>query len=202
MKHTLALLGDINLMNVTDPSVLFRRVREELASADCRFANLECSLYDRVSQHEQRDEGFYAPPQIGEALVLLGMDAIGNANNVNYGAEPITSSCASLKKLGIPNTGARVDRASAYALVVVERKGIRYGFMQRTSVYWPVGHEAEASSPGVAILQGHTAYEPNTYKVNPELPPANRPGVPPAVFTWADRKSPDAYKADLTKLRT
>lgn len=202
MKHALALLGDINLMNVTDPSVPFRRVREDLASADCRFANLECCLYDRPSQHELRDEGFFAAPAIGEALKLLGMDAIGNANNVNFGAEAITSSCATLKKLGIPNVGAGLDRASAYAPVVVERKGVRYGFLQRTSVYWPVNHEAGESSPGVAILQGHTAYEPNLYKTKPELPPANRPGVPPAIITWADRKSLDQYKADVTRLRS
>lgn len=201
MKHTLALLGDINLMNVTDPSVPFRRVREDLAAAGCRFANLECSLYDKVAHHELRDEGFYAPPRIGEALKLLGIDVIGNANNVNYGVEPITSSCATLKKLGIPNVGAGLDRASAYAHAVVERNGVRYGFLQRTSVYWPVGHEAGESAPGVAILHGRTAYEPNLYKTNPSTPPANRPGVPPAILTWVDPKALAQYKEDVAKLR-
>lgn len=47
MKHSLALLGDINLMNVPDPAVPFRQVREYMATANCRFANLECCLYDR-----------------------------------------------------------------------------------------------------------------------------------------------------------
>jgi poly-gamma-glutamate synthesis protein (capsule biosynthesis protein) len=201
VKHTLALLGDINLMNVTDASVPFRRVREDLASADCRFANLECSLYDRPSQHELRDEGFYAPPAIGEALKILGMDAIGNANNVNFGSEPITSSCATLKRLGIPpNTGAGVN-AQRVRAGGGRAQGIRFGFLQRTSVYWPVNHEAGESSPGVAILQGHTAYEPNLYKTNPAVPPANRPGVPPAIITWADRKSLAAYREDVAKLR-
>jgi hypothetical protein len=87
VKHTLALLGDINLMQVSDASVPFRRVREVLAQADCRFANLECCLYDQPTQHELRDEGFFASPAAGEALKLVGIDAIGNANNVNYGAD-------------------------------------------------------------------------------------------------------------------
>src|SRR5690606_21369269 len=125
VKHTLALMGDINLMNVTDAEVPFRRVREYMASADCRFANLECCLYDSPTQHELRDEGFFAPPPIGEALKLLGIDAIGNANNVNYGPDPIRSSCAALKALGIPNTGAGENREAAYAPVVVERNGVR-----------------------------------------------------------------------------
>lgn len=201
MKHTLALVGDINLMNVTDPTVPFRRVREYMATANCRFANLECCLFDRVNQHELRDEGFFAPPHIGEALKLVGLDAIGNANNVNYGAEAITSSCAALKSHGIPNAGAGLDRKSAYAPVIVERGGVRYGFMQRSSVYWPTGHEAGEHSPGIAVLQGHTAYQPMLYKIRPELPPANRPGVPPAVVTWADPAQLKQYRQDLAALR-
>jgi poly-gamma-glutamate synthesis protein (capsule biosynthesis protein) len=201
VRHTLALLGDINLMKVTDATVPFRRVREELAAADCRFANLECCLYEQPTQHELRDEGFFAPPPIGQALKLLGMDAIGNANNVNYGAEAIRSSCATLQALGIPNTGAGENREAAYAPVVVERKGVRYGFLQRSSVYWPTNHEAGESSPGIAVLQGHTAYQPMLYKIRPELPPANRPGVPPAIITWADPKSLARYKEDVAALR-
>lgn len=53
------------------------------------------------------------------------MDAIGNANNVNYGADAIMSSCSTLKSLGIPNVGAGADRKSAFAPVVVERNGVR-----------------------------------------------------------------------------
>jgi len=201
MRHTLALLGDINLMGVTDASVPFRKVRESMATADCRFANLECCLYEQQTAHELRDEGFFAAPAAGEALKLVGIDAIGNANNVNYGADAIRSSCAVLKSLGIPNTGAGADRASAYAPVVIERKGVRYGFLQRTSVYWPTNHEAGESSPGVAVLQGHTAYQPMLYKIRPELPPANRPGVPPAIITWADPKSLARYEEDVARLR-
>jgi poly-gamma-glutamate synthesis protein (capsule biosynthesis protein) len=201
VKHSLALLGDINLMNVADPAVPFRQVREYMATANCRFANLECCLYDRVNTHELRDEGFFAAPKTGEALKLLGLDAIGNANNVNYGAEAITSSCATLKSLGIPNVGAGADRKTAYAPVIVERNGVRYGFMQRSSVYWPTGHEAGDLSPGIAVLQGHTAYQPAFYKIRPELPPCNRPGVPPLIVTWADPMHLKRYREDLGELR-
>ncbi|MCC6532669.1 MAG: CapA family protein [Burkholderiales bacterium] len=201
MKHSLVLLGDINLMNVTDAAVPFRRVRAALAEADCRFANLECCLYEQKTRHELRDEGFFAAPALGEALKLAGIDAIGNANNVNYGAEAIMASCAALRSLDIPSTGAGANRALAYAPVVVERKGIRYGFLQRSSVYWPTNHEAGESSPGIAVLQGHTAYQPMLYKIRPELPPANRPGVPPAIITWADPTHLARYRDDVAALR-
>ena len=51
------------------------------------------------------------------------------------------------------------------------------------------------------MLQGHTAYQPAFSKIRPDLPPANRPGVPPAIITWADPKSLAQYKQDVERLR-
>jgi poly-gamma-glutamate synthesis protein (capsule biosynthesis protein) len=201
MPQTLIAVGDINLMNVADPEVPFRRVAPALRAADVRFANLECCLYDPPAEHSVSSEGFYAGARTGEALKIAGFDAVGNANNVNYGAEAIQASCMNLDKLGIPHTGAGADRASAYAAVVVERQGVRYGFMQRSSVYWPTNHQASDRAPGIATLQGHTAYQPLLYKLRPEIPPANRPGVPPEVITWADPKALAAFREDVSKLR-
>ena len=42
MTQTLMFTGDINLMNVTDPTVPFARVGETLRRADVLFGNLEC----------------------------------------------------------------------------------------------------------------------------------------------------------------
>jgi poly-gamma-glutamate synthesis protein (capsule biosynthesis protein) len=201
MPHTLIAVGDINLMNVADPRAPFGRVADALRGADVRFANLECCLYERPAGHAEGSEGFYAHPAAGEALTLAGFDAVGIANNVNYGADAITASCARLDALGIPHTGAGAGRAAARAPVVVERNGCRFGFVQRTSVYWPTNHEAGERSAGVATLQGHTAYQPQLYRLRPEMPPANRPGVPPAILTWADPKALAAYREDLQRLR-
>jgi len=38
------LTGDVNLMNVADPAVPFRRIAGDLHSADVLFGNLECCL--------------------------------------------------------------------------------------------------------------------------------------------------------------
>jgi hypothetical protein len=83
MSHTLMFTGDINLMNVTDPTVPFARVGETLRRADVLFGNLECCLYDPGSQRSLSDEGFWAKPAAGKALKLAGYHALGNANNVN-----------------------------------------------------------------------------------------------------------------------
>src|SRR5207253_1219737 len=95
-----------------------------------------------------------------KALVIGGFRAVGTANNVSYGEDAIRSSLAQLDRIGIPYTGVGVNREAARAPAIVTHEGLRCGFMQRTSVYWPTGHEATDTSPGVAVLTGHTAYEP------------------------------------------
>ena len=188
-------------MNVTDPGVPFARVADTLRSADVLFGNLECCLYEVAGGHSVSDEGFWAPPAAGRALQLGGFHALGNANNVNYGPEAIRSSLAELDRLGIAHTGAGINDGAARAPAVVESKGLRVGFLQRTSVYWPTNHEAGTHSPGVAALRGNTAYQLPLHKTRPEIPPANRPGVPPVVVTWADPDYLARYRADLEALR-
>jgi poly-gamma-glutamate capsule biosynthesis protein CapA/YwtB (metallophosphatase superfamily) len=201
MRRTLMLTGDINFMNVTDPQVPFACVQATLRQADVLFGNLECCFYEPAAGHSVEREGFYAPLAAAQALVNSGYHAVGNANNVNYGEEAIRSSLARLDGLGIPCTGAGANREAARAPAIVTHKGLRFGFVQRTSVYWPTGHEATDTSPGVAVLTGHTAYEPILTR-RPGIPPANRPGVPPAVLTWADARSLAELTGDLRALRS
>lgn len=202
MSSTLMMLtGDINLMNVTDPSTPFARVKSTLNQADVLFGNLECCLYQPSEAVSAGDEGFFASPAAAHALQIAGFNAVGNANNVNYGAAAIRSSLVELGKIGIPSTGAGLNRAQARAPAIVEHKGVRYGFLQRTSVYWPTNHEAGANTPGIAALRGHTAYQVPWQRLHPDMPPANRPGVPPLIVTWADRKYLGEYAEELRALR-
>jgi poly-gamma-glutamate capsule biosynthesis protein CapA/YwtB (metallophosphatase superfamily) len=201
MAAKLILVGDVNLMNVTDAAVPFRRIAAELHAADAVFANLECCLH-LPARRSHAAEGFFADPQIGgEALRLSGIHAVGIANNVNYGAENIAASIARLDQLGILHTGAGPNLAAARAPVVIGRNGLRVGALQRSSVYWPTDHEAAADSPGIAVLRGHTAYQVPTGRITPNMPPPNRPGVPPVVVTWADAGYLEEFKNDIAALR-
>src|SRR5262245_66386610 len=201
MKRVLMLTGDVNLMNVTDPEVPFARVKDTLGQAHVLFGNLECCFYEPLDAHSVEHEGFHAPLAAARALVIGGFRAVGTANNVNYGAGAIRSSLGRLESLGIAATGAGVDRRSARAPAIVTHEGLRFGFTQRTSVYWATGHEATDTSPGVAVLTGSTAYEPALQARRAGLPPANRPGLPPAVITWADPKSLAEFTGELRALR-
>jgi poly-gamma-glutamate capsule biosynthesis protein CapA/YwtB (metallophosphatase superfamily) len=201
MKRVLMLTGDVNLVNVTDSRVPFARIASTLQRADVLFGNLECCFYEPPGGHAPDREGFYAPLASAQALVIGGFRAVGIANNVNYGDEAIRCSLGRLAGLGIVFTGAGLNRQAARAPAVVTHQGLRFGFVQRTSVYWATGHEATDDSPGVAVLTGRTAYEPMLQTRRAGVPPANRPGLPAAVITWADPRSLAEFTGDLRALR-
>jgi poly-gamma-glutamate capsule biosynthesis protein CapA/YwtB (metallophosphatase superfamily) len=199
MRQTMILTGEINLKTVTDPTVPFGRVAKELGQADLVFANLECMLADppvecatnQPAFHATRD-GFYADPVAGEALKLAGFDGVGCANNVTYGEEGIRASLARLEKLGIPVTGAGLNRDEARRPLIIEKNGVHFGFMQRTSIFWPRGQAAGPLSPGVATLAAHTAYQPRV---------TNRAGVAPIILTMADDNELAEYIEEIKALR-
>lgn len=201
MSTTLMFTGDINLMNVTRPEAPFARVKSVLQQADVLFGNLECCFYTPSGERSVTDEGFYAAPAMVESLQAAGYAAVGTANNVNYGKEAILSSLAALDRAGIQHTGSGANRAAARAPAIVEHNGVRVGYLQRTSVYWPTNHEAGEHTPGVAALKGHTAYHLPLHKLRPEIPPANRPGVPPEIITWTDPAYLAQLREDIANLK-
>jgi hypothetical protein len=199
MATKMILTGDVNLINVTDPTVPFALVQHEFRVTPIVFSNLECCLYTPPGGHSLEREGFFADPSVaGEALTAAGIAAVGIANNVNYGEAAILGSIARLDQLGIAHTGAGADREAARAPAIVERDGVLFGFLQRSSVYWPTNHEAGENSPGIAVIRGHTAYQVPTHG---SRPPANRPGVPPQIVTWADKQYLQGLADDLVALR-
>jgi poly-gamma-glutamate synthesis protein (capsule biosynthesis protein) len=201
VQRQLLLTGDVNLTSVNDPRVPFAHAAATLRAADLVFGNLECCLYAPPGNRSLGDEGFYALPAAGEALTLAGYHAVGTANNVNYGSDAINHSLRELDRLGIAHTGSGADRDAAHAAAVIERGGLRFGFLQRTSVYWPTNHEAGEHTPGVAVIRGHTAYQVPAHKIRPEIPPMNRPGLPPVILTWADPQYLARFREELSALR-
>lgn len=201
MRHSMLFAGDLNLMAVNDPTVPFRRVTAELNEADVLFGNLECCLYQPSVQRSLTDEGFYAPPAAGRALSMAGFDVVGNANNATFGTEALRATLRELDSLGIAHTGAGENEMEARAPVIIEKKGLRFGFLQRTSAFFQANHEAGEHSPGVATVRGHTAYRLPLYRTRPGVPIVDRPGAPPEILTWTDPQYLAKYRDDVAALR-
>jgi poly-gamma-glutamate synthesis protein (capsule biosynthesis protein) len=103
-----------------------------------------------------------------------------------------------LNELDILHTGAGVNIVEARKPVILERQGVRFGFLQRTSVYWSHGHEATANYPGVATLKAHTAYRPQIE----QLRTLTRPGMPPEIVTWTDPAALAQFREAMAALRS
>ena len=195
------LVGDVNLMNVEDAGVPFARLGEELRAADLVFANLECLLYEPPDGHAVEHEGFFADPEIaGEALQSAGIAAVGLANNVNYGAAAILGSIARLDGLGIaPHRRRRRSCRGARAGDRRARRAARRLPAAQLGLLADQPRGDGEHGAGIAVIRGHTAYQVPAHKTRPEIPPMNRPGVPPIVVTWADRAYLAALRATTSR---
>ena len=96
------------------------------------------------------------------------------------------------------HTGSGVNITEARKPVILERGGIRFGFLQRTSVYWQHGQEAKESESGVATIKAHTAYRPQVEQKKT----LTRPGMLPEVVTWTDPDSLSQFREDIMALRS
>jgi poly-gamma-glutamate synthesis protein (capsule biosynthesis protein) len=202
MSIELILTGDVNLMNLTDPNLPFRLIANTLNQADLVFSNLECCLFSPPENHSVDNEGFYAHPVVaGQALSMANIRGVAMANNVNYGEQAIMNSILALDQLGIGHTGAGRNLSSATTPWIAHIKGKKIGFVARTSVYWNTHHEARENACGVAVIRGHTAYQVPAHKVQADIPPMNRPGIPPVIVTWADKHYLKNFQAQISALK-
>ena len=175
---------------------------EDFRAADIVFSNLECCLYDPPRGHAVETRGLLRVPadrRRGTALRRHRRCRHRQQRELRRGGDHCLD--RRLDELGIAHTGAGANAAAARAPVIVERNGLRYGFLQRSSVYWPTNHEAGANSTGIAVIRAHTAYQVPMHKTRPEIPPMNRPGIPPVIITWADPDYLRAFTEDIAALR-
>lgn len=135
-------------------------VRPTLAGVDLRFGNCE-------RQYSVRNKGVglaahgCQPPEMAQIFTDCGFDAMTIANNhmYDFGPDALLDTRALLLEKGIQVTGAGKDLAEARAPAIVERSGIKVGFLGYCSVL-PAGGVAGPDKVGIAPLRVKTYYEP------------------------------------------
>ena len=195
--QSIILLGDNNIQHRTKPTDAFRFVKPTLSKADFVFINLEGPFAGGTDDPNKSDiphkNWRHSNPSQVAALTSVGIDAVGVANNVTYPWEAMLRSLRVLDSVGIPYTGGGKNLDEAHRPVIIEKKGLRVGFIQYAATVFPTNHAATENQPGIAEIKVHTAYQP----------PKNldKPGQPPIVITWVDEKSKGLMIADIEKLR-
>ena len=141
-RVTLAAVGDVLFARGVGkqiarhgPDYPFEETRKIIAGADIGFCNLECSLSLRgVAQH--RKYQFRADPALAANLRSGGFNVVSVANNhtMDFGREAMLDTIESVRKAGIVPVGAGKDRNDALALQVIQRNGLRVGFIGYTDI--------------------------------------------------------------------
>jgi poly-gamma-glutamate synthesis protein (capsule biosynthesis protein) len=190
---TIFAVGDTSPPN-HDPHSIFAGIKDFLRSADIRFAQAERVFSKRGSyhrygfgHHSRRD------PKCAEAYKAAGFDVISTASNHSgdWGHEGFVDTVRTMERLGINAIGSGRNIARARQPAIVEKKGVKVGFLAYASVIPPQTWATEEDS-GVAPLRVDTHYEMYEYQ----------PGCPARIITIPWEEDVRAMQEDIRKLRS
>lgn len=154
---TLLLLGDVSPEQRADPLTSLEHVRATLHQADLAYGNLEGLLVK--SEGPDKDipdkSGWqHIGPEAVKVLKAGNIPVVGVANNVAYGPANILKSLSVLDANGILHTGAGANITDAHKPAIIERKGVKFGFLQYTAKWYDEDQQiATADHAGVARLK-------------------------------------------------
>lgn len=154
---TMLIIGDIQVHSRRpDPATAFVNVRDTLSRADVVYANLEGVLAkSQGPDGDIPDKKGWTNPGPGGALALKASNikVVGLSNNVAYGRDNILDTIKALDAQGIAHTGSGRNLAEAHKPAIVERKGVKIGFLQYTARWYREEHQmATETAPGVTRL--------------------------------------------------
>ena len=167
---TLTMVGDIMLarrvgsrIRATDDSAgPMRPLAKRLASAEITVGNFESTL-SRDGNATQGGDSFGADPQVVDGLKLAGIDLVSLANNHvgDYGDRAMRTTFKRFADRDVAAVGAGRNLDEAREPVIIERDGIRVGF---------IGTESIGETPAATSERAGT----NRLNMPPRTGPLNR----------------------------
>lgn len=197
-EMNLILVGETNV-NRPVPEEAFANVMSTLTSADVLFGHLECPLTTPSDNPDILDIPYkplwkFSERNMVKACSAAGFAAVGCASNVMYGARAVQDTISALNEEGIAYCGIGMNNKEARKPAIVERNGVKFGFLSYTSIFWPNFMEAGPATPGVATARAHTSYQPGRRA-------QEMPGASPIVKTVPDDEDLLAIENDIKTLR-
>ena len=173
---------------------MFGEIAARFRQADVAFLNLEAALSEKGKPTRGKTTFFRGTPASVDGLAEAGLACVNIANNhiLDYGDAAMLDTLEQLDRKAIGHFGAGRNLDEARECYILEKKGIRCGFLGYTTTL-PAGYAATASSAGVNPLQVYTAYQPRAN-------PFEYPGVTPSIVTWTDPVHLQQLRADVGAL--
>ena len=161
---TLAACGDILLHGRYDDIArqghadrVFAELAPLLAPADIVVGNMETVLTETGSPRDDK-LCLRGAPAYARALADVGFDVLTLANNhcLDFGAAALAETRHHLQDAGIGVLGAGQDLDEAARPLVIERNGLRIGFIAACHASTKPAPVASAATPGIAPLEPET----------------------------------------------
>ena len=198
-KILLGLIGETNV-NRPEPETAFAKVQPYLDRADVLFGHLECPVIDQPSDNDdmpdlpyKRGWKFSKPDNI-LAWKKAGFHGVSTASNVSGSAESTLRTLAELDRQGIAHAGTGANISEARKPAIIEKDGVKIGFLSYTSVFYPQFVPALPKRPGAATVKA-------AMSIIPSWRSDEMPGAQPSVKTWLDEKEKALMLDDIAKLR-
>jgi hypothetical protein len=192
-KVTLMAVGDTGPL-VEPPEAMFEAVKDVLATADVRFAQVERTFSTR-GYYQEFSFGRHSrvSPHLVSAYSYAGFDVVGLGSNhtCDWGLEPVVDSIEAFRRIGIATIGTGANIKEARTPAIVEKNGVKIAFLGYNSVLLPQ-YWATESRPGCAPVRAYTYYRPYEFQ----------PGAPPIVYSAADREDLQALVEDIKAARS
>jgi len=158
------IIGDIQVhTRRADPMTAFNRLSPTLKRADLVYANLEGLLVKSAGAKTDipdKPEWTHPGPDGAKVLKANNIAVVGVANNVASGRDNILKSLGVLDAAGIIHTGAGRNIDEAHKPAIIERKGVKIGFLQYTARWYQdkdaIANASEAGVAKIASIDGIT----------------------------------------------
>jgi poly-gamma-glutamate synthesis protein (capsule biosynthesis protein) len=192
MSSTVDLMcvGDL-ILSAENASSYFDHVRSRLAAADVAVAQVEWPHTDRGQVCTVDIPAPAAPPANLDAVAECGFEVATLASNHMFDQGPwgVIDTIEHLHARDVQTVGAGATVADARAPVIVERNGLRLGFLSYNAV-GPRESWATEVKAGVAPVRVFAHYELDIAS----------PGSPPTEYTSLESDSVAAMQADIAQL--
>ena len=134
------------------PEYPFAKVKDILMTPDIMVFNLECTLTKRGCPARKKYT-FRADPALASRLRAAGFDVAVMANNhtLDFGRDALLDTLTAVKRSGIVPVGAGRNLAEARALRIVEKNGLKIGFLAFADMA-VIGSVGRPDQPGIEYL--------------------------------------------------
>lgn len=197
-EATILLFGDTNVQNREKPEDVFSKVIPTLKNADFRLCNLEGAFGGTTKDPKYVDiphksKWHHSEPDQIAGILAANMSAVSVANNVTWPWEALMRSIEVLDKNKMPHAGGGNNIEEAHEPVILEKDGLKIGFLAFASTVFPFKHAATDSTPGIATVKVDTWYKP--------VKNLDKPGMPMDIMTIVQPAEMQRMVDDIKKLK-